>query len=144
MAVRIENFANTRARSNHKAVKCVNAEGRKCKYIAKFTCLPVRELASVPGWPPPQYTLSSYPHSVCLCSATADRQVQLAEQVEAAAMRSSDRTQDRHDTGHWPKGHILPGCNFSTMWLFCKCKWSQNNQFNVNVGARKFEEAFFS
>lgn len=53
MAVRIENFANTRARSNHKAVKCVNAEGRKCKYIAKFTCLPVRELASVPGWPPP-------------------------------------------------------------------------------------------
>lgn len=41
--------------------------------------------------------------SVCLCPATADRQVTSAEQVEAAAMWSSDRTQDRHGTGQWPK-----------------------------------------
>lgn len=67
MAVRIENFANTRARSNHKAVKCVNAEGRKCKYIAKFTCLPVRELASVPGWPPPSIRWAHIP-TVCACA----------------------------------------------------------------------------
>lgn len=40
-------------------------------------------------------TVSEY-----LCTVTADRQVTLAEQVEAAAMRSSDRTQDRQ----WPKG----------------------------------------
>lgn len=67
MAVRIENFANARVRSNHKAVKCVNAEGRKCKYIAKFTCLPVRELASVPGWPPPSIRWAHIP-TVCACA----------------------------------------------------------------------------
>lgn len=48
--------------------------------------------------------------SVCLRAATAaaaDRQVTLAEQVAAAAMRSSARTQDRHDTGQWPKGALF-------------------------------------
>lgn len=54
--------------------------------------------------PDPECTWACIPTvSVCLSTATADRQVTLAEQVEAAAMRSSDRTQDRHGTGQWPK-----------------------------------------
>lgn len=46
---------------------------------------------------------------VCLHTATADRQVTLAEQVEAAAMRSSAQTQDKHDTGRLPKGRGSSG-----------------------------------
>lgn len=56
----------------------------------------VWELASVSAWPP-ECTLSSNLYSECV-SATADRQVTLAEQVEAAAMRSlrPDSGQTRH------------------------------------------------
>lgn len=46
---------------------------------------------------------------VCLHTATADRQVTLAEQVEAAAMRSSAQAQDKHDTGRLSKGRGASG-----------------------------------
>lgn len=97
----MDHCANARAQSYLEAVECVNTESRKCKYIAKCMLLPVRELASV-SVRSLDYTLSSYPRSL-----SADRQLQLAEQVEAAAMRSLDRTQDRHGTGHWPKGGLV-------------------------------------
>lgn len=62
----------------------------------------VWELASVPGLPP-LGVHGACVSALCVCLYAADRQVTLAEQVEAAAMRSSERTQDRHGPGRWPK-----------------------------------------
>lgn len=82
-----------------KAVKFVSAENNR--YTTKYIHMCETSRRSEPQ--PPEWRLSSTV-DVCLHTATADRQVTLAEQVEAAAMRSSAQTQDKHDTGHVPKG----------------------------------------
>lgn len=78
------------------AVKFVSAEN--CKCITKYIHMCLR-----PRVGPSPDPLSDGLASQWMCvlhTAAADRRVTLAEQVEAAAMRSSAQT---HDTGRWPK-----------------------------------------
>lgn len=83
-----------------KAVNFVSAEN--CKYITKYIQMCLRPRVSPgPGPRPPAPWVTAEPQWMCvLHTAAADRRVTQAEQVEAAAMRSSAQT---HDTGRWPE-----------------------------------------
>lgn len=98
-----------------KPVKFVSTEN--CKYTTKYIHMCVR----------PHVGLSSNPLSstvdACLHTATADRQVTLAEQVEAAAMGSLTHIQDKHDTGRLPKGRGPSG--EAAMQLVCMSKFME-------------------
>lgn len=92
--------ANTCGKIRHQAVKCVNTELWKCKFIMLvyhyvYTPVCVRACISLTApWSGPW----AHSFAVSMCLSAADRQIMLVKQVEAVAMRSSDQTSDRHDT----------------------------------------------
>lgn len=89
-------FANTRVQSKSRSCQVCQRQKTASVSISLSIYICVWGLASVSAWPP-ECTLSSNLYSECV-SATADRQVTLAEQVEAVAMRSlrPDSGQTRH------------------------------------------------
>lgn len=95
MHAHIWRFANARPEQESK-LSSVSTPKTASVSISLSIYICVWELASVSAWPP-ECTLSSDLYSECV-SATADRQVTLAEQVGAAAMRSlrPDSGQTRH------------------------------------------------